>query len=583
MRAWSITALAMLSIPAAMTSSPPPRPSVSYALVAEVEHDSLRSLQVQLQFDGEADGETLLRLPNEWGGEVELWKCLRDLAVHGGNARLEQGEDVWHRRVIHDPGATITVGYRLVQDWDGVPTAGGGNLYRPAIQPGYFHLIGDAVFVTPEWDSSTPAAFQPPSLPAGWSFASDLEHQRNGGPLRLHDIIESVTVGGDFRVLRRPARNGRLRLAIRGDWEFSDDQLADKLQRIVRSHRRFFDDPDEPFLVTVLPLVGAQGSSSLGGTGRSDAFAFFATANSQEATLNRILAHEHLHTWIPRRIGGMPQQDEPADYWLSEGFTDFYAFRLLVRDGLWSVDDFLEATNEVLQRYAQSSARTEPNRRVVADFWNDPDVQALPYQRGFLLAAIWDHRLRQASRGRRDLDDVLHAMKRAAARDARKAESSGPGETSLLASQRFVQAMRDAGVDPTPELQAHVERGEPIHLPADLLAPSAQVETVEQAEFTRGFDPAATSAAGNVVTGVDAQGPAYAAGLRDGMRILERVAGRPGDSSVALEYRVQDGDQERRIRYQPEGTRRFTQQRVRLTEGADPAARGRLVRRIAGR
>jgi predicted metalloprotease with PDZ domain len=45
----------------------------------------------------------------------------------------------------------------------------------------------------------------------------------------------------------------------------------------------------------------------------------------------------------------MPMRDEASDYWLSEGFTDFYTFRLLVRDGIWSNEQYADAVNDVLR------------------------------------------------------------------------------------------------------------------------------------------------------------------------------------------------------------------------------------------
>src|SRR6185436_12913525 len=96
------------------------------------------------------------------------------------------------------------------------------------------------------------------------------------------------------------------------------------------SHNAFWQDPNDPFLVTLLPIIGTPNSQSLGGTGRGDAFALFATDNNPDSVINRILAHEHIHTWIPRSLGRMPNKDEARDYWFSEGFTDFYANRLLV-------------------------------------------------------------------------------------------------------------------------------------------------------------------------------------------------------------------------------------------------------------
>lgn len=547
---------------------------IEYALSTVVRGDTLRAVHVTLRFTGEAADSTVLDLPDEWGGEHALYATMRDLRVAGGT--LAPGADAAHRVVRHAPGAALTVDYDIVQDWDGVPAANGRNEYRPVIQPGYFHLLGEAIFVLPHRSSTTPAHFAGATLPAGWTFASDLEHEGPGRPLTLGDVLESVLVGGDFRVVHGAAPGSRLRVALRGAWAFTDSALAAKIDRIVASHLRFWHEKDEPFLVTVLPLVAAPGNSSLGGTGRGDAFAFFATDNAQDATLNRILAHEHLHTWIPRRLGRLPEgPDEPRDYWLSEGFTDFYANRLLVRDGIWSLEDYVDATNEMLTAYAQSPVRTAPNERIVRDFWTDPDVQKLPYQRGCLLAMRWDAAVRAASHGARAFDAVVLAMNR-------RYRQAGGDADSTLATAALLPALRALGVDPAADIATLVDSGGAILLPADYFGDGLRVETAEVPEFTRGFDGVATSAAHGVVAGVDSTGPAYAAGLRAGMTIVKREAGKPGDARVELVYRVKDGDTERVIRYMPEGKRRFLTQRLVLASPLSDAARAALVKRIGG-
>lgn len=58
-------------------------------------------------------------------------------------------------------------------------------------------------------------------------------------------------------------------------------------------------------------------------------------------------------------------------------------------------------------------------------------------------------------------------------------------------------------------------------------------------------------------------------GLRDGMILVKREAGTPGDSRVELAYRVKVDGSERVIRYKPEGKERLRAQEVRLNPGAD--------------
>jgi predicted metalloprotease with PDZ domain len=451
------------------TAQSPARSSIQYQLTPIVQAGALRAVQVDLRFRGEADGETGLRLPSSWGGRDELWRSIDALSVVSGGT-IAQGEGPAQRILTHRPNARIHVRYRIIQDFEGAPNAEQGNAYRPVIQPNYFHFIGEAGFVTPDgeaYDRNTPVRVAIRNLPRGWTFASDLQH----APLTLGRVWSSVTVGGDFRVLDRPEQN--VRVAIRGDWRFTDDAFADEAASIVAGHRRFFGDPPSPYLITVIQQTAPRpGWLSIGGTGLADAFAFFATPNAEAAQVTRTLAHEGIHTWIPLHIGGMtPGDAEREDYWLSEGFTDFYTARILVRDGLWTPAQFAADLNETLNAYAQSPVRTAPNARIRSDFWSDQNVQRLPYQRGRLLAMRWDQMLR--ARGR-DFDDVILAM-----RDRARAGEAG------VARDHFIHVMNDFGIDVRVDLAAYVERGDAVLLADDALAPCGRIETHEGSSTQR--------------------------------------------------------------------------------------------------
>lgn len=516
---------------------------IEYTLTPIVEDGVLRAVQYDLSFRGDADGESTLRLPESWGGQEELWKGIDELSA--SNAALHEGETPAQRLLTYRPNARIHVRYRVVQDWEGAPRAELGNSYRPVIQPTYFHLIGEASFVTPgEADIQTPVRFRVRNLPRGWAFASDLQHDG----LTLGDLWSSVTVAGDFRVLRDPESN--VRLAIRGQWTFADADFMREVATIIGGHRQFWNDPASPYLVTVLQLSGPEGWISVGGTGLNDAFAFFATPNGQAATITRTLAHESLHTWVPGQIGGMPQP-EAADYWLSEGFTDFYTGRMLVREGVWTPAQYADDLNIMLCAYAQSSVRGEPNSRVVADFWNNQEVQKLPYQRGRLLALVWDGRLRANGRS---LDEIVVAM-RAQARAATE---------PLTAAGVFPEVASQAGLDVGPELASNIDAGAPILLPTGLLVPCGRITTREVANFHRGFDIEATQANNNIVAGVDPGLPAYAAGVRNGMTLIRRDGGELGDSEQEIAYVMRDGETERTFRYMPRGHGSFTLQQLEI-------------------
>jgi len=538
-------------------------PRISYTLTPVFEADALQAVQFDVEFRGDRDGETILRLPNEWGGKRELWRGIEGLTVISG-AEMRDGAGPALRVLTHAPGARIRYRYRVIQDWEGEPAQGDGNPYRPVVQPGYFHLIGEAALVMPEIDGASPVRFRVRDLPRDWAFASDLEHR----PLILAQAHASVIVGGDFRIVRA-SEDRSIRVAVRGAWSFADQAIAREIVHILAGQRLYFGDRPTPFLVTVLPLRAPNpGSLSVGGTGLDDAFAFFATPNAEAHRITRTLAHETTHTWIPHRIGGMPREGEAVDYWLSEGFTDFLAFRLLVRDGVWTPAQWADDFNRMLRDYAQSPARNYSNAQIVTDFWSNYAVQQLPYQRGRFLATLWDFRLRALGR---DIDDVLLEMRdRSASRDP------------LRATQMFPLVIARLGFDARNDIATYVEGGADVVLPENALAPCGRLVTSQIREFHRGFDIDATSANGNTITGVNSASPAYAAGLRDGMRIVRRDGGEIGNAEIELVYVVRDGESERTIRYMPRGERTFNVQQLILNDPLEGEALARCVRVLGG-
>jgi len=534
------TALAALALTACASGSVAPSPPPVELTITPV-HDArgFAALNVQLTFVGEADGETELALPDEWGGQRELYKAIRNLVAD--NASISPGATPASRILRHAPNARIVLSYRVVEDAEGPAEGGNGNDYRVRMRSDYFFAIGDTFVVQPaNISADTTAHFVIVDAPA--AFASDLEHQAFGRALDFGDLIESVMIGGAIRVIDA---GGGARLALHGAVDARNDQgWRDAFVRISSAQHAYWGASDEPFLVTVLAEAPVDaGSISIGGTGRTDAFAFFATSNAIPETIDRIMAHEMMHTWTPRRIGGLRTvPSEAQDYWLSEGFTDWTSWRVLAR-GEWTPAAFAEAFNEQIKAYDLSPVREAPNARIIADFWNDGDVDKLPYQRGMLLASYWDWRVRTATQSASDFDDVLFAMQ-ARARN----ESETPAVTLLI------DAMRDvAGIDITPELERHVERGEAVTLPSDLFGPCGTLTWVERATFHRGFDLAATQAHDNTITGVIVNGPAWRAGLRDGMHLVRRSGGEIGNSDVEIAYDVLAGGQPRTLRWLPRG------------------------------
>jgi hypothetical protein len=98
------------------------------------------------------------------------------------------------------------------------------------------------------------------------------------------------------------------------------------------------------------------------------------------------------------------------------------------------------------------------------------------------------------------------------------------------------------------------------------------VESLTIPSFDRGFDAEASAKAGMVAAGVRVGGPAWQAGLRNGMRLVRSVEGRFGDSTRDYVWIVQaPGQPEQTLRWKPAGTGSIAIQRLRRTDASSDA------------
>jgi predicted metalloprotease with PDZ domain len=545
-----------------LIAAKPPEPEpISYRVAPILQKDGSRALDVRMRMRGDQDGETELLLPSVWAGSAELWRHAKGLRIRGAKSLAGSYDKPVAR---HRPGARLKIRYRIVSAYAGDP----GFDYekaRPLIRPDGFFVHGESMFAAPGGGQERPARFKWGKLPKGWTVASDLDHL-GGKPTTLANLINSVVIGGaGLRLVQRDLRGAPLRVALLGDWKFTADQLADTVTPIIAAEDEFWGDRSAPYLVAMAPLGTPASGLSYHGTGRTDAFSIASTGAFELRQAVRFLAHENMHGWVPIALGGMPEEDEARDYWFSEGFNDYLAAKVLLRSGIWTLAEWAADKNETLLRYGQSPAKTADGAEIARRFWDDPAIQQVSYDRGHLLATRLDSDIAARSAGKQSLETVLRTQRRAA---------EGSPELAVALFRKTLRG--ETGIDIEPDLERYARRGETLLLPADLLGDCARFVTERRKVFTRGYDSEATRRDSGLISGVDREGPAYAAGMRDGMRLVRREAGKIGDASVELAYRVTDDGAERLISYLPEGKAEFDVQRLELTAAPEAEAACRI-------
>jgi predicted metalloprotease with PDZ domain len=138
------------------------------------------------------------------------------------------------------------------------------------------------------------------------------------------------------------------------------------------------------------------------------------------------IAHEYFHAFNVKRI--RPLALGPFDYdaendtdmlWVSEGLTVYYEDIILVRAGLMTAARYLERMGEQMTRFEGGSGhRYQSATESSLQTWSgsgmggDRATTISYYDNGAMLGAMLDLKIRNASRNRKSLDDVMRTLYR---------------------------------------------------------------------------------------------------------------------------------------------------------------------------
>ena len=516
-----------------------------------------RRFHVDLLFDAGARSETDLGIAQQWGPITDFERAIRAVRLIAPSGVVSLGRDAKTWRIDHPAGGRIHVRYDVVNDVPSIDAPAAlsqVDFFRAMLASTWFQFYGwDAVLLPESVDPEVamPVCLRFSRLPARWTVATSHGEGRRAGDsveirttASLHELQSAIYLGGDFRVHRREIHGKPLVVAVRGKWRFDDAKLVDTTASLVRAQRDFWGDYDFPhFLISLIPNHVRSGST--GGTGLFRSFAMHA---SDDFTVpgpdfDHLIGHEHLHTWIPWRLGAMGE-DEAQRYWFSEGFTDYLAHRLLLRSGLWSLDDYAKALDEQILRYQSSPARERPNAWVAKEFWKDPAAQRLPYLRGEMLALHWSSAM--SARGE-SLQATLRSLRLPA--DARYEDDAN--HSKKLAVDRLAASLRESlGESADRDIVQYVDEGRTIPIGADFLGPCFEGRPVTRPLFELGWDESATMST-RKLTGLVPGSAAQKAGLREGMHVVGWSIYR-GNTAKDTLVQVEDGHGKvTDIRYRP--------------------------------
>lgn len=422
------------------------------------------TVRVAVRARGDSDGTTRFEVAASWAGVDDCERFVHGLTVKEASGRecvLSKHPSTpngWTAE--HEPYAMLTADYELRPSGPD-PLADARTRYEPVVRDDLFLLIGEMGLIYPKrLNECGPVdirlrwtGFQE----RGWTVLSSFSDEGERLARRpLPAFRNAVFLAGRVRVHDRDVRGGLLRIATYGDdWPFADEELVDLIERVVVAEREFVDDFAFPhFLVTAVPAGprATPQSLSLAGIRLTGSVALFLAPGTLLRTdpvhrehVLRQLAHECFHTWNGGKI--VFAQPEEACYWFSEGFTEFYASRLLRRAGLIDDASWVDGTNRALERLWLSPVATASATTIVSDLWSNYEIQLLTLLRGEITALALEEEIRRVSGGEKTLDDFFREVL-AAARDG-EVEETGRllARVARWTSPEFADALRRVIVD----------------------------------------------------------------------------------------------------------------------------------------
>ena len=375
--------------------------------------DSLPAVEVNFDYKSDKRGLITLRYENNSWGDNDVFNCIHELQVLPKPENIEFNRDSSLITIKTKPNLLSSINYKIIQDYKGPPL--NQYRYRPMMDKNYFHVLGMRLFMIPDGIFESDSSKAKIKISYQSKSDEDIFHSSFGKEnvqnieVNRDDLYGSFIVGGDYRRYSFTYDNDSIYFITRGNWKaFTDQDILNQLKQTISSQRKFWNDPRKGnFSVSLTPTYETW--YSIGGSGFSNSFVSFAS-NNEKVTLAQmkwLYNHELLHKWISRTI---INENEVEQYWFSEGFTDYYAYKLMLKNDFLDVSEYVKILNhEVIIPHYQDPVNTIPNSELTfEEFWsNYAKYMKLPYRRGLLYAFLLDNQIKNQSNNSQSLDNLM--------------------------------------------------------------------------------------------------------------------------------------------------------------------------------
>ena len=310
--------------------------------------------------------------------------------------------------------------------------------------------------------------------------------------------------------------------------QFDRDQFMASLKKIVEASAEIIGDIPYKHYTFLAIGPGRGGIEHLNSTTISFDGNQFNTADGKRRMLS-FIAHEYFHHYNVKRI--RPIELGPFDYdkgsrtnllWISEGLTVYYEYLVLKRKGLMTQEEILNALRNNIAAYENKPGHLYQSvAQASYETWSDGPFGRTGdevnktisyYDKGPALGALLDLKIRNETKNKRSLDDVMRLLYKKYYQQLKRG----------FTEDEFRKACENTAGTALPQFFEYVYTVKDIDYPTYFNYAGLQIDTSITAipGAWLGVSVREKDDSLNIVA-VDWDSPAWNAGLRAGDKILE--------------------------------------------------------------
>ena len=502
------------------------------------------NLEFHVELKYKSDSIHNVLLPFDYYGTPNLHQLVKSFQVKNGTTILNEESN--SRRISPNKPGEVHLQYQIKYNVDELDKYS----YIPNVSNTFFYMAGRQ-WMLPIYPLGKKATYniQMINKDSDWILYSSLAQNTDNIIVESsYEDLLSAGFGGNSNPnshLNFELMGTKYSVFVNGDFNFNIKELSYELKKILTAEKFFFkeksffkDKSKSYHHITILPRVGlVEGAST------PNLFNCFVDTNQSARNIQEVIAHEYFHNWLPNKMY-LPTLKDEFDFkheWFHEGFTEYFSRKLMYNQNLIPKEYYVKLLNNDLISILNNPSANETYEEIASRDNFGSAQKKLSYYRGVLIALRWDHQLQEKGSNLRNMMLHLYSISKITNGKISYNDIYNYGSRYALNFEE--------------DINRFIIQGESLRLePGAIVAYTIKNKKINL--FYIGFN-AQKSAKEKVIQGVEQKGPAYKAGLRNGMEyVMRKNSNRWSNSwSEKLPYSVTviDNGKEKVIEFFPYG------------------------------